>query len=79
MRSVLRHLWKEWKRVASWIARVQTSIILGAIYFLVIGTIGIIAKLVRHDPLQKRGHPRESYWMARDHSSRKIEDFQRQF
>lgn len=77
--SLLRRLWNSWKRVAAWIARVQTAIILGVIYVVVLGVIAMIAKLVRRDLLHKRLSFTSSYWITREAASRELEDFQRQF
>ena len=45
---------------------VSSYVILGAVYYLVLTPIGLIMRLLRHDPLTRRFEPeRKTYWQPR--------------
>lgn len=61
---------RAWLRLAHILGAVNSRIILGAIFFLFLTPIALLARLTRGDVLQlkKRDGPARSYWHARDHA-----------
>lgn len=53
-----------WMRAGEFLGWVNTRVILGATYCLLMTTVGLIMRLVGHDPLDRRLGDRESYWTA---------------
>ena len=56
-----------WMAVARAIGWVNTRILLGAVFIVVVTPIALIRRALRHDPLRLRWSPggRESYWEPR--------------
>ena len=62
--SLGRRLWEGWKRTAHRIGNVQAKVILGLLYFLVVGPVALVRRLVA-DPLGRRWTPGSTYWHPR--------------
>ncbi len=54
-----------WMGTANALGWFNTRLILGLVYFLVITPTGLLMRLIRRDPLQRRLHNQKSYWVAR--------------
>jgi hypothetical protein len=54
MRNVLKQIWSGWKKVAVFIGRIQTFLLLTLLYFLVLAPMGLFFKLFGWDPLDAR-------------------------
>lgn len=61
----LRPVHRVWMRGADLLAWVNTRLVLGLVYFLVMTPIGLLMRLAGRDPLDRRLGDRPSYWMAR--------------
>jgi hypothetical protein len=59
---VLRNLWRAWKVLATRIGHFQSRLILVTLYFVAVGPIAVIVRLVS-DPLGVKG--RGSSWTER--------------
>lgn len=69
--GVAKTLYSGWMRAAVPVGWTVSHVILGAIYFLVFAPIGIVLRLMGHDPMERRPPPGEgdraevSYWRER--------------
>lgn len=75
MKNFLKSLWQKWKKIASFIGKVQTAIILSLIYYLIITPLGILTQII---PLISQQTP-SSYWLKREKESTKLSDFYKQY
>jgi len=71
-------------RVAIFIAHIlgwiNTRIILGLIYYLVVTPIALVMKVVRRDPLHRKFDKQaKTYWITREKSPQPKENYLRQF
>jgi hypothetical protein len=72
--SLGRRLLNGWLAVAGHFGEVQTLVLLGVVYALVIGPTSIIARLARRDFLSKRGLRQPgSAWLAADTAAPDLE------
>lgn len=55
-----------WMPFAHVLGRVNTYLLLGAVFFLMIVPMGFFVRLFKHDPLRLRGRRGESEWIRRD-------------
>ena len=70
-------LWMFLAHILSWI---NTRIILGLIFYLIFTPIGLIMRLIKRDPLQRKiDQEVDSYWMQREKPKNIKEHFERQF
>lgn len=75
MKKFLNILWQRWKRIALFIGKVQTAIILSLIYYLIITPIGILTQILK---LLTRQTP-SSYWLKRKKGPTCLADFYKQY
>jgi hypothetical protein len=59
-----RRLWQRWKVIALKIGDVQARLILGLLYFLLVGPIALVRRLMA-DPLGLRRALRGRHWIPR--------------
>ena len=74
-REFLKKIWRGWKKIANFIGRFNTHIILSIFYFLMIGFVFLIKKIINFfssKPLYN------SYWILKEKREEKF-DFERQF
>ena len=72
--SLGRRLLNGWLVVAGHFGEVQTLVLLGVVYALVIGPTSIVTRLARRDFLSKRGlREPGSAWLAADTSAPDLE------
>ena len=70
-------LWMFLAHILSWI---NTRIILGLIFYLIFTPIGLIMRLIKRDPLQRKiDQEVDSYWIQREEPQNIKEHFERQF
>ena len=59
---------------------VVSHVLLGAVYYLLVTPIGLIMRVVGHDPMHRRFNPEApSYWIERDGGERDPRSYFRQF
>jgi len=70
VKPVARRIAAAWLKFAEVIGAVNSKIILGAIFYLFLTPIALLARLTRGDilHLKKRAGPDRSYWHPRDHA-----------
>lgn len=74
---LLKPVYGPWMVVAEKLGRINTVVLLAAIYYLAITPIGLVMRLVGKNPLDRGKRRAKSYWkktMVRSH-----EHFERQF
>jgi len=73
-------LHRVWMPVAKGIARLLTWLLLALAYYLAFTPYGMIARMLRRDPMERRIEPgRSSYWIRRDDGPFDPERMKRQF
>tara|TARA_Y100001935_G_C17040528_1_gene377031 strand:+ start:131 stop:541 length:411 start_codon:yes stop_codon:yes gene_type:complete len=76
---VLKTLYKIWMTFAIIIGWVMTRVILSVLFYLIISTIGIFARLVGKDFLNLKSKNNESYWNIRNKDYELNQDYEKQF
>jgi len=75
--SILFHVaWMKFAAVLGW---VNSRILLSIMYFVVFTPMGWIRKMAGGDPLRRRKPKAESYWVPRETTRSKPEQFERLF
>lgn len=75
MMEILKSIWAAWKRFAYILGKIQTTILLTLIYFLIIPFFSLVRL---KDPLSKRLEG-SSYWQAFKKQPTTLEQFQKMF
>ena len=57
-------VYRIWMRGAEALGWLNTRVLLGVVYFLVMTPIGVLMRLIGRDPLDRRLGDRPSYWVA---------------
>jgi hypothetical protein len=68
-----------WMRFAAALGHVNSRVLLTLVYYLVVTPYGFVSRLVRRDPLRRRGKAEESYWVERKTTRQAREGFERLF
>ena len=68
-----------WMKLAAALGYVNSRVLLSAMFFLVMTPVGATRRLLGHDPLERRGSPRQSYWIPRSATRQSREGFERAF
>ncbi len=77
--SARRAIFVGWSYVTYPIGWAISTAVMAAVFFAVITPIGLLARLLRHDPLGRRARrPAGSYWERRE-PERDVESYFRQF
>jgi len=63
---VLDPVYRVWMRLGEVLARINTVIILGITFFVVVTPIGLIKRLTGGDPLDRKMGDRPTYWIVRE-------------
>lgn len=71
------HLW--WMRLALALGYLNSRVLLSLMFYGVFTPYGLVSRLVKRDPLQRRGPQRESYWIPRRTTRQTKEQFERLF
>jgi len=76
--AVLKRLWMKFAHAAGW---VNTRVILTLAYLLIIGSAGLIMRLISGDLLDRRTHRKDgdSYWKPKPPADASLEASRRQF
>lgn len=77
--SILTPLNKAWFLLGHTLSKVVSPIVLGAIFFILITPIALIAKLLGRDELRIRRQKCSSYWVKPVASNLESESFKNQF
>jgi len=62
MKRFFQRIWKGWKRIAHAIGVFQTKVIITLFYFLIIGMLSILVRLLRRDLLDMRMGKKSPTW-----------------
>ena len=68
-----------WMRFAVALGHVNSRVLLTLVYYLLVTPYGVVSRLVRRDPLRRRGGRGESYWVERKTTRQAREGFERLF
>jgi hypothetical protein len=68
-----------WMKLAHALGWVNSRILLGGMFYLVMTPVGWIVRLTGGDPLNRRKAPQETYWIPRKVSRPAPEQFERLF
>jgi hypothetical protein len=79
VRRALRGLKKGWLRFAWILARVNTTILLTLIYFVIMAPVNLIVRLSRTDLLGRRIGSEKSFWQEPEGKCDDLEHCRRQF
>jgi hypothetical protein len=55
-----------WTAFFQGIGKLWTAVILALVYFLSVGPVGVVMRLVGHDPLDRRLAPEPSFWRSHE-------------
>ena len=77
--AALKPFYKIWMTFAIIIGWVMTRVILSVLFYLIISTIGIFARLVGKDFLNLKSKNNESYWNIRNKEYELNQDYEKQF
>ena len=77
--AALKPFYKIWMTFAIIIGWVMTRVILSVLFYLIISTIGIFARLVGKDFLNLKSKSNESYWNIRNKEYELNQDYEKQF
>jgi hypothetical protein len=66
--TALRPVYRHWMKLSHGLGWLNTRLLLGAAYLLLLTPIGVVMKLVGRDPLSRRLRDRDSYWVTRERS-----------
>ena len=79
MIKALKRVWAEWKRIAGFIGRIQTRIILTVFYVVVAGPAWVLIRLFGKDVLDQRIGNDMNYWIDNLPSGDEAERARHQF
>jgi hypothetical protein len=68
-----------WMTIAFALGWVNSRILLTILFFTIFVPYGLLSRLFRRDPLDRRGAARESYWVTRKNFRQEKEGFERLF
>ena len=74
MKGILEKFWRVWKRFAKILGTINSYLILTILYFLVIGPISSLRKIIKKF---SRKLPKDSYWLPKEES--RESDYKDQF
>jgi hypothetical protein len=70
---------RTWMALAEAFGYVNSRILLTLFYYLILTPLGAILRLMRHDPLRRRGPERDTYWIPRQSPRQQRDGFERSF
>jgi hypothetical protein len=68
-----------WMRFATLLGWVNSRILLGLMFYGVFAPYNLIGRIIRRDPLRRRGRAQDSYWIPRKATRQTREQFERTF
>lgn len=72
-------VYRGWMRFALLLSKITTPILMGIVFFLVIGPIGSLMRLFGKNPMKRQRQDDTTYWVARESGSSSQSDLTRQF
>ena len=75
--NIIKRLWFRWTRFAAVMGNVQSRIIMGFFYFIVVTPFGLIVRIF-NDPLQMKKQPSGSNWTEKEAADTTIQSAQEQ-
>ncbi len=60
------HLYGPWMKAAGWLAEINTFLITGFIYFVIITPYALILRMTGRDPLAREGVRPDTDWLTRE-------------
>ncbi len=80
MKSFFRAIKRMWLLFAQMFSKVNTILLLSLVYFVVIGFMSLLVKLLRKDLLRKKmDYDQASYWQTRKTSEQTLDRHKFQF
>lgn len=70
---------KAWTLLAEALAFINTRVVLGLVFFLLITPIGLVKRLLAWDPLKQRVRHRDSYWRPYSKRQRDRRHYEKMF
>jgi saxitoxin biosynthesis operon SxtJ-like protein len=70
---------KYWMTLAGVLGYINSRIILGVLFYLLMTPVGLVLRATGHDPLGRRKGKEPSYWRKRDATRQSREGYQRAF
>lgn len=78
--AILKPFYIVFAKVAHAIGWFNTRVILILVYYLILTPIGLVMRILRHDPLKKKQEKGlETYWVKRENTISAKESFEKQF
>jgi hypothetical protein len=77
--SVARRFHTFWMTVAVALGYVNSRVLLSVLFYLVFTPYGFVSRLLKRDPLSRRGPASDSYWTPRKQTRQTREGFERLF
>ena len=68
-----------WMTIAVALGYVNSRVLLSLLFYLVFAPYGFVSRLLKRDPLKRRGATAQSYWTARKTTRQTREGFERLF
>ncbi len=75
---MLTGLWARWKQFAQKVGDFQARVIITLLYFLILGPMGMVVRILR-DPLRIKRAPQTSVWLPKLAEKASLEFARRQF
>lgn len=79
LRSLGKEIYRWWMKFAAFVAFVNAQILLTLVYFLIIGPISLIVRLMGKDYLDRAVKTSESSWKAKKPVVHSLRQSERQF
>jgi glucan phosphoethanolaminetransferase (alkaline phosphatase superfamily) len=70
---------RAWMSLAAVLGYINSRILLFLMFYGIVTPYGMISRLVRRDPLNRRAPAKESYWIAREKTRQTKQGFERLF
>lgn len=77
--ALARRFHVAWMKLAGILGYINSRVLLFLLFYLAITPYGLISRLFRRDPLNRRGAAKSSYWIPRKASKQTREQFERSF
>ena len=68
-----------WMGIAAVLGYVNSRILLSLLYYGLFTPVGLVRRLIGHDPLKRRGAVQSSYWITRPYTRQSKDQFERLF
>lgn len=77
--KLLKAFYKSWMKFAHALGWVNTRIILTVVYLLIFTPVVLIFRLIGKDPMERKFKKVNSYWIKKEPTVFRQEDYRRQF